>query len=90
MSDEELRRRYAASSQNGRDIAVRALLREIERRSLPVSNTRKHQPWTGDDDAELLRLRRDGKPIRDIAAQIGRTQAATDARLTRLKRMGRV
>lgn len=55
-----------------------------------MSPPRRGYPWMDIDDAELLQLRRDGLNNKDIAQRIGRTQAATDGRLSRLKAMGRV
>ena len=59
----------------------------MNRHCTPASN---RAPWTDKDDAELVALERAKTPRRDAAAQLGRTQAATEARIMRLKQRGLV
>ncbi len=52
--------------------------------------TSNRAPWTDTDDAALIALERAKTHRRDAAAQLGRTQAAAEARIMRLKRRGLV
>ncbi len=47
-------------------------------------------PWTEADDAKLILLERIKTPRRDSGAQLGRTRAATEARIMRLRPRGLV
>ena len=43
------------------------------------------RPWTPADEAELVRLYRDGVPFAELAAAFGRTEGAILSRLIRLR-----
>ena len=51
------------------------------RRELPPN---AGKPWAPDDDAQLAAAYREGKDVKQLAAELGRTQFAVEARLVKM------
>ena len=52
---------------------------------LRVKHPRAYQPWTDDEDAQLLQLATSGTDVKDIATQLERQRTAITARLEKLR-----
>lgn len=50
------------------------------------SHVKAYQPWTAEDDDELERLAKEGKPIDELASIFGRNRGAITSRLKKIKK----